>query len=1347
MAQLIIAAAGAAIGGALAPGVAFLGLTGASIGWTVGSLIGAQFGPTQRLKGPRLDDLKVTGVEYGQPIGWAAGHPRVAGQIWWASDKREIATTTEVGKGGGGAEVTSYTYEIDLLVGLLDRQIGGVSRVWANGKLVYTKLATSGTESALSSKSQTTWRRMTVYTGSETQLPDPTYETAVGVGYAPAYRDRGTVFIEGLQLGGSGQLPNLTFEVYMAGDEEGRAAQTLGTFAYTLGDDGGIPAMALPSFTHHIKGSTSTEILVYRYTLGLEEMELVTTYDMVASGNNPSYANSDVSGQFMVNIGSTAAYWYDDDGTGTSFTLPYNMNPATINVVFCRRDGVVLLGNVSKTAGDEKIYKGSSAGGTFSTSSAAMAEAVRSIAISGSNCYALNAPVGSADPTGIYVLDLATLTLQSTLTPPTGTDSRGQLMSDENDYLYCFTGSSDEVYRLDGGSTWTLVKTITGGLEYGQAGTRLCMVGGDLWCITMPGGGDDAELRVVFDSVTLTDATVQDTVDELCTRAGMPAGTWSSTALSAITTPVRALVVAQVAPVRSVLEQLASAYAFDAYCADKLYFVPRGGAVAATPGTNDLGCGEEEAAAELLPVRVQEDASIPVQISLSYLNADADYNTATEHSDRLATDASNTATVQLPMAFTAAEAKTICDVMLADAYTGRIGGEATLPLAYSRHTPTDVLTLTDADGTTYRARVVRREQAGPVVKLEWVLDDTTALVSAGITSDDYTPSLTVALPGPTALTLLDIPILRDADDSAGIYAAAKPTGTVWPGAKLMTSVAGGDYTEAGSFTSRAVVGETTVALTNWTGGNVFDEGGSVTVDVGAGELSSSTRDALLNTDANAMLVGSEIIQFRIATLVSAGVYKLTGLLRGRRGTEHAMTGHAIGETVVLLRTAGLLRVSYDAARIGTSADYKAVTLGKTLASATTRSIVDSGVALKPFAPVNLRQSVGSAGQYSVTWDRRSRLSYRWPSTSSLPLGENDEEYSVELLNLSDAVIETQAVTAASVTFSAATRTSTTLSEGIGWLAVVGGSYYGIQAEGLGLRYVLQINSAGVVTASSPALADTAWCLHASGTDLYVSTDTLNSGTPATILSSEIYRLSTSDITTLAATYTMPSDGDCHGLVIHGGSLWAPGYVSGNLHQLNATTLASIGTTAIEVGMWGIASDGTWLFVTNANTGDVFAYLPGTGEQWRVSPASSATDIIVTGAKVFVACGDRVVVLSAVDGSTVADHTATMGGAAFASRIVAFGSYVAFLRTNGAIAFIDTTSGDIAFEATPTAAGVTYLAGADGSTLWTIASPTLSFTDYEGWGYTLETSLAGYTVRVYQLSATVGRGYPAEITLT
>lgn len=1345
MAQLIIAAAGAAIGGAIAPGVAFLGLTGASIGWTVGSLIGASFGPTQRVKGPRLEDLKVTGLEYGQPIPWAAGHPRGAAQLWWASDKREIATTTEVGKGGGGAEYTSYTYEIDLLVGLLDRQIGGVSRIWSNGKLVYTKLATSGTESALSSKSQNTWRRMTVYTGDEDQLPDPTYETAVGVGYAPAYRDRGTVFLEGLQLGSSGQLPNLTFEVYMAGDEEGRAPETLGTFAYTLGQRGGIPAMQLPSFTHHVQNTVSGESEVYRYTLGMEEMELVTTYTPT-SGSNPSWGNSDVSGQFLCNAGSTAATWYDDDGVSTSFTLPYNINNGSIFVVFCRSESTILIGSWSKSTGDERIYKFSTSGGTSTASSSPLAEAAQSIAIAGSNVYVLDSQGGS-NPTAVYVLDLATLTLQTTLTPPTGTDDDGRLMTDENGRLYCFTGSL-EVYRLDG-STWTLVKTITGGIEYGQTGTRFAMYGGDLWAIALPGGGNDARLRVVFDSVTLVDATLQDTVDELCERAGLDASQWDSSGLAGITQPVRALIVAQVAPVRTVLEQLAAAYFFDCYLADKLYFVRRSGSIAATPSTDDLGCGEEQAAAELLPVRVQADNEIPAQISLSYLNADADYNVATEHSDRLTTEVISTSTVQLPLALTSSEAKGIVDAMLADSYAGRVTGEAALPLSYSRHTPTDVLTLTDADGTTYRARIVRREQAGPVIKADWVLDDTTALISAGITSDDYAPSLTVQLPGPTALTLLDIPILRDADDSAGIYAAAKPIGDIWPGAKLMTSVAGGDYTEAGTFTSRAVVGATTVALTNYTGGNVFDEAGSVTVDVGAGELASATREAVLNSDANALLVGDEIIQFRTAALQSTGIYKLTGLLRGRRGTEWAMTGHAIGETVVLLRTAGMLRVSYDAARIGSSADYRAVTLGKTLASATTRNIVDSGIALKPFAPVNLRQGAPAAGLYQVTWDRRSRLSYRWPSTSSLPLGENDEEYSVDLVNLSDAVVETQTVTAASVTFSSATRNSTTLAEGCGYLQVIGGAYYGIYAEGSGLRYVVQHDSAGNLVGTSSSFADRALCMVANGTDLLISTFTLSSGTPQTILSTDIIRIDTAALGTIAATYSMPTNGDGYQIAMHGGSLWVPGYISGDLRQLNATTLASIGATAIEVGMYGIASDGTWLFISNADTGDVFAWLPGTGEQWRVTPASTSRDVIVRDGHVFVACGDRVVVLDATDGSTVADHSyvASSIPIQYSASLVSFDDYVAFHYGSGRLAFIDAATGALAFEAVTQPNGVAGLAGADGTTLWTIASPTGDYNSYEGWGYTLSDSLAGFKVRVHQLSATVGRGYAAEITLT
>lgn len=214
MAQLVIAAAGAAIGGALVPGVIGLGITGASAGWTIGSLIGSAFAPGQKSQGPRLNDLSVGSSAYGTPIPYVQGAPRIAGQIVWASTKREVATTTrQGGKGGGKQKVTTYTYEVDLLIVLTDNVIGDVARVWSSGKLIWNKSASADVATKLASDTTSAWTRFAVYDGSATQLPDPTYEAAVGTANAPAYRGRGSVFIQGLQLGSSGQIPNLTFEL------------------------------------------------------------------------------------------------------------------------------------------------------------------------------------------------------------------------------------------------------------------------------------------------------------------------------------------------------------------------------------------------------------------------------------------------------------------------------------------------------------------------------------------------------------------------------------------------------------------------------------------------------------------------------------------------------------------------------------------------------------------------------------------------------------------------------------------------------------------------------------------------------------------------------------------------------------------------------------------------------------------------------------------------------------------------------------------------------------------------------------------------------------------------------
>jgi hypothetical protein len=218
MAQLVIAAAGAAIGGAIPGfGIAALGLSGQALGWTIGSLIGSAFTPGQKSSGPRLSDLSVSSSAYGTPIPYTQGGPRLAGQIVWASTKREIATTTRQGKGGGKNKTTTYAYELDLLILLTDNEIDGISRVWRDGKLIWNKSPSATNADITQSDAVADWTRITAYTGGAAQLPDPTYEAAVGAANAPAYRGRGAVFIEALQLGQSGALPNLTFEIGAAG--------------------------------------------------------------------------------------------------------------------------------------------------------------------------------------------------------------------------------------------------------------------------------------------------------------------------------------------------------------------------------------------------------------------------------------------------------------------------------------------------------------------------------------------------------------------------------------------------------------------------------------------------------------------------------------------------------------------------------------------------------------------------------------------------------------------------------------------------------------------------------------------------------------------------------------------------------------------------------------------------------------------------------------------------------------------------------------------------------------------------------------------------------------------------
>ena len=216
MATLALAVAGAAVGSALLPaGFTVLGatITGAMIGSQVGALAGsyvdqtllAGSGQSRTSGGPRLDDLRVTASTEGAAIPRLIGRSRLGGQVIWATPfEEEVLKNKGGGKGGagGGGGDRSYRYYANIAVALCEGTITSIGRVWADGKEL--------------DLNEHNWR---LHTGTDTQEPDDLIVIHQGAENAPAYRGVAYIVFERMLLESYGnRLPQLSFEVFRAVD-------------------------------------------------------------------------------------------------------------------------------------------------------------------------------------------------------------------------------------------------------------------------------------------------------------------------------------------------------------------------------------------------------------------------------------------------------------------------------------------------------------------------------------------------------------------------------------------------------------------------------------------------------------------------------------------------------------------------------------------------------------------------------------------------------------------------------------------------------------------------------------------------------------------------------------------------------------------------------------------------------------------------------------------------------------------------------------------------------------------------------------------------------------------------
>lgn len=244
----------------------------------------------------------------------------------------------------------------------------------------------------------------------------------------------------------------------------------------------------------------------------------------------------------------------------------------------------------------------------------------------------------------------------------------------------------------------------------------------------------------------------------------------------------------------------------------------------------------------------------------------------------------------------------------------------------------------------------------------------------------------------------------------------------WQSAELYKSIDAVVYAFAKFLPGEAAFGYATTALATYARYPTWDDTNTVDIQMRNGAtLASAVDDAAVLNGGNAAVLGSEILQFKTVTDLGGNKYRLSRLLRGRRGSEGSMS-HGAGAVFVLLSRSTISRVGFDSSEIGILRHFKAVSNGRVLATTAAKPFICNGASLKPYAPVHIRGSRDGSNNLTITWVRRTRTGGAWRDYVDVPLGEETESYSVDILN-GATVVRTLTATSETATYTAAQQTT------------------------------------------------------------------------------------------------------------------------------------------------------------------------------------------------------------------------------------------------------------------------------------------------------------------------------------
>ena len=497
--------------------------------------------------------------------------------------------------------------------------------------------------------------------------------------------------------------------------------------------------------------------------------------------------------------------------------------------------------------------------------------------------------------------------------------------------------------------------------------------------------------------------TLSDVVTEITGGLGV------SIDVSQINGVVRGFTIDNVMSPRAALVPLMQIYFFDAVESNgTIRFVQRGGASVRTFTLDQLVDTSSEKGQNgtgFYALTRSQETDLPRTTHLQFLDPDNDYQPSDVYARRLRGSSNNTIELTPAIVLDYAEAQGLADMLLVDAWVMRERGELILPPSSYALEPTDVIDLAVNDRTfEMRLEEIGYQQTRPA-KLTRT-NEATYGAAEGAAPTRQPKS--VSEPGPALLEIMDLPILT-ADEVPGVprlAAYAEP----WSRVSVYRSPTSSGFTLDGTIVNRATIGKTLFDFYSGPTGR-WDTTNSLYVQVPATQALASAADILVLNGANSCAVLNasgewEILQFANAELIGTNQYKLTRLLRGQLGSEYAMRNPVAAGAAFVLLDSNVMQASVPVALRGNALNWKWGPATKPIDDSTyqSASFTFAGIGLRPYSPCHLNAVWQASGDIQVGWTRRTRIDGDNWETSDVPLGEESEQYQLEILSADGSTV-------------------------------------------------------------------------------------------------------------------------------------------------------------------------------------------------------------------------------------------------------------------------------------------------------------------------------------------------------